>query len=253
VFANRAELGSFGEFVYQRFVKSLGLQISKEAILESDFLVDKRFYVDVKTTQTNKAKYDGLRVRDNISYDLIVVFNGNVKIFPDKSSPLINHHGVLLGELNSLVEEWQKNRHLTQRSPNTNPHKDKRLAIKGAILEQFPLTKKKRVRIIFRGSVSETRWSSSPDNIPGSVETIAKYDLTVFTQMITVGDVESIRKIYVFPHNSLSKVPMKAPDKRQLQKGIVNVVDFKAYAESFSHLIFSNLDGLIRWIRENKE
>jgi hypothetical protein len=251
MFANRAELGSFGEFVYQRFVKSLDLQISKEAILESDFLIDKKFYVDVKTTQTNKMKYDGLRVRDNISYDLIVVFNGNVMLFPDKSSPLINHYGVLLGELNSLVKEWQDCKHLTQKSLNSNPHKDKRLAIKGVILQQFPLTKKKRVRIIFRGSVSETRWSSSPDNIPGSVDTIAKYDLTVFIQMITVGDAESIKRIYVFPHNLLSKVPMKTPDKRQLQKGIIDVVDYEAYAKIFRHLIFSNLDYLACWIKEN--
>jgi len=247
-FSNRAELGSFGEFVYQRFVKSLGLEISKEAILESDFLVDGKFYIDVKTTQSHKTKYTGLRVRKDISYDLVVVHDGKVRLFPDVHSPVRDQSGVLLGDLSKLLQEWRSASSSISKNGIDNPHKRNRLHIKETILSQFSSAKRNKVRVVFRGSVSQTRWSSSPDNIPGNSRTIAKYDLTIFVQMITSESTEVINKVYVFPHDLLSKVKMNSPDKRQVRKGIIQVVDFQTYVENHSNLIFDNLDDLKCWI-----
>jgi hypothetical protein len=249
VFSNRAELGSFGEFVYQRFVKTLGLEITKEAILESDFLVDGKFYVDVKTTQNHKTKYTGLRVRKDISYDLVVVHDEKVRLFPDVSSPVYGQSGVLLGDLAKLVQEWRSAGSSISKNGIDNPHKRNRLHIKESILNQFSSANRRNVRVVFRGAVSQTRWSSSPDNVPGNSRTIAKYDLTIFVQMITSESSEAINKIYVFPHDLFPKVKMNSPDKRQERKGIIEVVDFESYMQNHNNLIFDNLNDLKVWIK----
>lgn len=242
-FTNNQQLGSFGEFCYQRFASSKGFPIEKVGILEYDFNVSTSNKVDVKTTQTKKIKFTGKRVRGDISYDIVRVAGNEVTIYPDLMSPLAKFSGSVIGAFALLYEEWLLNKSIKKsRSLRTsNEHKIRRNSIQQSIREFFP---NKSVRFVFRGSVSKTRWSNSPDNLPGSTSKIKNNDITVFVQMLTVGDTEEISRIYLFYHESLKNIKMNTPVKRQVNKGIVKVIDFKWYESNFSSFIFNSLEEL---------
>lgn len=242
LFKNSQELGSFGEFCYQKFALEKQLQIEKRGILEYDFFVDGGKKIDVKSTQSSATKYSGKRVRDDISYDVISVVGNIVTIYPDSNSPLHHYFGYQIGDVDSLYCQWQSYRDDKKaRIKKDNPHQLKRREIKKQIEKICPT---KKIRIIYRGSVSKTRWRSSPDNIPGGEKVLKDYQLTVFVQMITSGDDESISRIYLFDHALITKFKMMSPDSRQLQKGVKEVIDFEWFDHNYPQYIFTSLDSL---------
>lgn len=248
LFSNHAQLGAFGEYVYQIHVQSSNLTITPVRILECDFLIrdekQQEHQIDVKTTSKRKTKYGGKRIRPNLSYDLVIVDENLVLLAPDHNSPL-NKNGELqeIGGLTELYEKWL--RHKDSRDPKherkTTPHHNKRFDIKRQVLDIFsPL----RIRVVFRGSVSEDRWSSLPDNLPGSSSIVAKHDGTVFIQMRTMANDEAIAQIIVFSHCHLDIYPMKPADSRQQKKGITSVLDIPTFEENFPELVFHSLEEL---------
>lgn len=243
-FTNRSNLGSFGEFCYRKFVISKGISIERTGILEYDFDISHAgtYKIDVKSTQTQKIKFTGKRIRADISYDLVSVREDQVFLYPDLRSPLIKYHGCTIGYFGPLHEEWllHKSTKIAS-SKKANTHRSKRGLIAKSIQDIF---KGKKLRVIFRGSVSKTRWNSSPDNLPGSDRVINGYEITFFVQLLTVGDSEKIERIYIFNHDSLGSIRMEAPVKRQSSKGIKNVIDFVWFEQNFPSLIFNSLDEL---------
>ena len=249
-FKNYQQLGSFGEFCYQKFALAKMLPIEKVGILEYDFNVATSHKVDVKTTQTKKIKFTGKRVRADISYDLVRVADDKVTIYPDLTSPLVKFSGSVIGAIASLYEEWLLNKSIKPKPVRTsNEHKIKRNAIQQSIADIFP---DKRVRVVFRGSVSKTRWSGSPDNLPGSTSKTQNSDMTVFVQMLTVENLEEINRIYLFYHDSFENIKMKTPNKRQLNKGIVKVIDLKWYEVNFPSFIFNSFEELKKSALNNR-
>jgi hypothetical protein len=249
-FKNYQKLGSFGEFCYQKFAIAKGLPIEKVGILEYDFNVATYHKVDVKTTQTKKIKFTGKRARADISYDIVRVLDNEVTIYPDLTSPLVKFSGSVIGSVASLYDEWLLNKSIKIKSLRTpNEHKIRRNTIKQSIRDIFP---NKSIRFVFRGSVSKTRWSGSPDNLPGSTSKTKNTEMTVFVQMLTVGDVEKINRIYLFYHDSFKKIKMKIPDRRQVNKGIVEVIDFEWYEVNFPSFIFNSFEELKKSILNNR-
>jgi hypothetical protein len=249
-FKNYQKLGSFGEFCYKKFAIAKGLPIEKVGFLEYDFNVATSHKVDVKTTQTKKIKFTGKRVRADISYDLVRVADNEVIIYPDLTSPLIKFSGSVIGATASLYDEWLLNKSIKIKTVSTpNEHKIRRNVIQQSIRDVFP---NKRVRFVFRGSVSKTRWSGSPDNLPGRTSKTKNTDMTVFVQMLTVGDMEEINRIYLFYHDSFKKIKMKIPDRRQVKKGIFEVIDFESYELNFPSFIFNSFEELKKSILINR-
>ena len=196
----------------------------------------------LRQRKVKKKYYSGVRVRTDICYDLISVNDNIVSIFPDINSPLIIYKGEKIGERNALYQEWMlikkdRNKKISTR----NIHKDKRNYIRDEIKKSYPAG---NIRVIFRGSVSNTRWSSLPDNLPGTISTIRKFDATVFAQMLTINGSEQIAKLFLFNHGDVPKIAMKTADSRQIKKGIAEVIDLDWYVENFQSHIYSNLDEL---------
>ena len=248
-FKNSQALGSFGEFCYSKFTKAKGIEIEKVGILEYDFNVCNSLKVDVKTTQSKKIKYSGKRVREDISYDIISVINDKVTIYPDSSSPLLKFSGCVIGDLSSLYDEWllsKSNKNILIKTQNI--HKQKRNLIDNCIKSYFP---DKKIRVVFRGSVSKTRWSSSPDNLPGSPSNVKNYDVTIFVQMITGSEFEEINRIYLFNHDDFNNIKMKEPDRRQSNKGVLKVIDYEWYELNFPTFVFNNLEELQKSVATN--
>lgn len=251
MFKNTSELGSFGEFCYQKYVKIKGLQIIKEGIIECDFIVSGNRRVDVKSTQTSNKKYCGKRYGSDISYDLISVANDVVKVFPDKESPIKEFGESLIGNFEDLWNEWK-----SQLSINKvkifNRHRENRRIIEMK-LKKFFIEKSKSVRVIFRGSVT-SRWATAPDNLPGRESVYSKYDFTAFVQMQTVGTEEKISEIYIFDKSEFDHIKMLDPDSRQSNKGISRVVDLKSYKNDdyFKEYVFAGIEDLyLRFSLEN--
>jgi hypothetical protein len=252
MFKNTAELGSFGEFVYLNFVRSKGMSIEKEGIFEHDFIINNQFLIDVKTTEKNKTKWSGRRINPDFIYDMITVHDGFVKIFPDLNSPLISFSGQILGKTNYLFDQWIDFKKQIKSNPIrrvSNKHTLNRDLIESQIISLFANNSLKRIRFIFRGSVSKTRWSSSPDNLPGSLKKINENDVTIFIQMFSNNHSESISKIFLILHDSLSDIKMKQGDKRQVNKGILSVVDLEWFAEHKCDFVFDGIEDLEIFVR----
>jgi len=247
MFKNTSELGGFGEYVYLKFVQSKGMNIKKEGIFEHDFIVNNEFLIDVKTTEKNKKKWSGKRTNPKFIYDLITINDGIVKIFPDLNSPLIHYSGQILGETNDLFAQWLDFKKKNKSNPirkARNKHILNRDLIESQIISIFENTSLKKVRCIFRGSVSKTRWSSSPDNLPGSYKKINDNDATIFIQMFSNNHSETISNIFLILHDSLSDIKMKLGDKRQSNKGILSVVDLEWFAENKCDFVFERVEDL---------
>lgn len=252
MFKNTAELGSFGEFAYLKFALSKGFVIEKEGIFEHDFIINNEFLIDVKTTEKNKNKWTGKRTNPEFIYEIIAVHDGVVKFFPDFNSPLIDFNGEILGDINVLFKEWidfKKENKINPKRKVKDKHTLNRELIEVQITSLFENTLLKKVRCVFRGSVSTTRWSSSPDNLPGSPKKIKDNDVTVFIQMISNNYTESISKIFLILHDSLSDIKMKQGDKRQTTKGILLVVDLEWFAENKSEFVFDDIEALNIFIK----
>lgn len=239
---NKSHIGSLGEFIYEKFAKQQGFKIDKTGILEHDFLIDSKYRIDVKSTKMNKSNFNGRRVSDSISYDLIVFHEDKVFLYPDHNSPLKKFSGVCLGDFRqifNLWQEWRKN-NKSRSKIKSNAIRNSRILIKKKLLDILNFADD--VRVIFRGSVSQTRWSSAPDNLPGSISVQKKYCSTFFIQMQTKEEIEIVADIYYFDHKHIDKFPFMSPDLRQSKKGIARIVDLKQYKLKFPHLVFNDLN-----------
>jgi hypothetical protein len=249
-FKSYAQKGAFGEFVYQLHVQRCSIQAIPVRILEYDFLLTDALggshKIDVKTTAKNVNVYGGRRIRPEIIYDLVKLSDQDVILIPDKNSPL-NAFGVSqrIGSFPELYDQWREARIGKKQSHgNTRDIASPiRAQLKKRISEHFsPL----KVRIVFRGEVSETRWSSLPDNLPGTKNTILKYDVTVFIQMQTHGETELASRAFILVHSATDRLPLNDGDLRQKKKGILKVLDIASYEKEFPHLIFDSIDEVLK-------
>lgn len=245
MFKNSSEKGAFGEFAFQYFVTRKGLQIKKTGILEYDFMIAEKFLIDVKTTESEDTRYRGLRVRPEIIYDLVQIQDGIVRLYPDAKSPLAKFSGSIIGNFEELMKEWRELKAIQPQVKKLDDrHRVFRRTLKDTIASAFIARGEQSPRVVLRGLVSKTRWTSSPDNLPGSERTISQYSRTIFIQLVTIGDEEQIEKIFVFRHDQLPYIAMKAPDSRQGKKRIQRVIDLQAFEKDFPNQIFTNINQL---------
>lgn len=250
LFNSKSSLGNFGEFLYFEYVSSLGFEIHKVGLREVDFIVhnkskNKDYKVDVKTTLKSKSKYTGTRFHGDISYDLIVVHDGVIKIFPDINSPLSLYGASKLGSLEEKYEVWNEFKNSnTKIHSKTNEWSLGRLKIKNEIVDCFNNLGVK-ARVIFRGSVSRTRWNSSPDNLPGSKAVIQRFDVTVYIQLKSEADTELIHCLYVIFHDKLNEMPFLPSNNRQKNKGIEKVIDWDKFRIALPANVFYDLQAML--------
>jgi len=254
LFRTKSQLGSFGEFCYVKFARLQEIPIQRTGILEYDFIVANEYCVDVKTTQSRKTSYSGKRVRENVSYDLISVRDGVVKIFPDRVSPLNHYRGEKIGDLEELYSEWQNNKGLHKDvSRAQDIHRINRKNIKNDLFKIFEAYDLRKIRVIFRGTVSKTRWSSSPDNLPGSSKVVKTNDLTIFVQMHAEDQQEYIEKIFLLKHDMFPVIKMMRPDPRQMAKGIEMILDLEWFESNFPQHVFGDIESMKRKLSEQPE
>jgi hypothetical protein len=252
---NPSKKGSLGEYIYREFAKSKNFIVKQTNIAETDvklYLNGKEYIIDVKATEKDTGGYKGTRYNKDTVYEQIVITENYFKINPDNNSPFKNfkREDLVLNNINELVEKWKNNK--SSKKP-TNRYEKYRKEVKKEILNLF---KKKNIniRVVCRGSVSLTRWSAEPDNLPGSQKRIDKYPATVFVQLAyNDNQNEKISNIYFINHKDLGKkIKLIEPDKRQKKKGVDKVIDFKAFREELPELIFKNLSELELFIAKYK-
>jgi hypothetical protein len=248
LFKNAAQLGAFGEFAYRQHAVTNGLTLEAARMLEYDFLVSdeegRQYTVDVKTTLKNATRYSGARARQGIVYELISIQNNLVLLIPDPKSPLLKYGtSQNICQLDNLYTQWQDFRKSkNSMGPLYVKHLTKRAQAKKELIDFFnPL----KVRVVIRGSVSETRWNSPPDNLPGSPNTIGKNDLTIFLQMSTEQDFEEVARVLIFKHEDIELYPKRPSNRRQRNKNIESVIDLEAFQKEFKDLVFQNLAEVI--------
>ena len=244
MFNNASTLGAFGEFVYSTFCRTQGLVCIRTNFCHTDFLVtevisSQHAYVDVKTAEGNPTPYRGRRYHGEIVYEAIAVSNGIVQLTPDKLSLIRSSNPIVLGNLSQLYELWKGS---TQKPEIKRISSDKieHTVIRSMLAKNGYL----KVRIVERGEASASRWTGTVDNLPGSRRTIEANDATVFIQYKCDHFRQIVARITLFPHNLIreGRVPMRAPTKRQANKGIDQVVDLESYFVTYSNLTFSDLD-----------
>ncbi len=249
-FKSHAQKGAFGEFAYRLHAQRCNIQTSPVRILEYDFLVTdalgKAHKIDVKATVKNVNVYGGRRIRPEIIYDLVKISDQDVILIPDKSSPLKTFGASQrIGSFPDLYDQWREAR--IEKKQSLGDTRDIaspiRAQLKKRISEHFsPL----KVRTVFRGEVSETRWSSLPDNLPGTKNTISRYDITVFIQMKTHEEAELASRAFILVHSATDTLPLKDSDLRQKKKGILKVLNIASYEKEFPHLIFDSIDEVLK-------
>ena len=250
---NDQKKGSFGEYIYREFAKSKKIEVTQTNIAETDVNLKFngiKYKVDVKTTETDTGGYKGARSRQDILYEQIVLTNSYAKINPDTNSPFKNYDkkDLILNNLDELFRGWENYKNIKK---PTNSYQKFRNEIKKNIYKLF-IEKNINVRVVCRGSVSLTRWSAKPDNLPGSQKIIDKYPATVFVQFAYEDNQsEKISKIFYIDHKDLGKkIKLIEPDKRQKKKGVEKVVDFEAFKLEIPELIFKNLPDLELFVKK---
>jgi hypothetical protein len=247
---SKSSIGSFGEFLYFEYTTSLGFDISRVSLREVDFVIHdkdkiKEYKIDVKTTVKNKVKYTGTRFYEDVIYDLIVIYEGMIKIIPDSRSPLILYGSRKLGSLEEKYKAWIEFKNANKKiKSERNDWLLSRLEIKKEIVNHFRKLGLE-ARVVFRGSVSRTRWNSSPDNLPGSQAIISKYNITIYIQLRTEYDVEVVHRIFSLPHDKLGEMPFISSNNRQKNKGIDNVIDWDKFIIEFKSNVFDDIHKML--------
>jgi len=253
LFKNDSEKGAFGEFVYQRYIRSLpGFRIEPRRICEHDFYVRNElgveFRVDVKTTTRDLTRYMGRKGSENISYDLVVIRDERVRLFPDSSSPVAQKE-ILIDDVRSLYKAWKETK-LAAREKGTKEQSAAVLSIKRQIYE-YGEKHDLRFRLIHRGPASNTKWGKRrPDNVIPKSKDRSKYDFTIFIQMQCVNFNEVLESLYIFRHESLDEIPTFPADRRQQRKGICRVIDLDEYGKGFPESIFDSMPALFVFLND---
>ena len=243
---NKSLLGDFGEFVYREYAKKKQFEVKQTNIAETDVELIKNnrsYFVDVKSTWSKQGGYKGPRSRDNVSYDQVYINDDYIKIFPDKNSPLKINTEIVIEDTDLMLHNW-KNKKPNKEKKN-NLYQDYRSNLKKK-LKLFFEQNSLKARIVLRGSVSLTKWSAKPDNLPGSTSVIKKYLFTIFIQLKYKSDnEEEISNIFLIPHDQLNKnIKLVDSDKRQKRKGIFKVIDFDHFKQNNEDLMFDSIEKL---------
>jgi len=250
---DKHSIGSFGEFIYKEFAKSKNFKVIKTNIGETDIELysnEIKYLIDVKATKNDTDGYKGPRYKNNTLYEQVVISNKYIKINPDKNSPLKSYkkEDLILNNFDELFKKWKSYKSLPK---PINSYQKNRNEIKKKIINIFK-EKNINIRVVCRGSVSLTRWSAKPDNLPGSQKIINKYPATIFVQLAyNDNESENISKIFFIDHKNLGKkIKLVEPDKRQKNKGIHKVIDFKAFQEELPEFIFKNLSDFKLFVKK---
>jgi hypothetical protein len=252
-FSNKSQLGAFGEFVYKRYCESLGFHIDRTNYCHTDFTLktadnSTNQYVDVKSTLLDKKKYQGKRYHKDISYELILFLENEILLSPDKNSPLFNKGRHSLGPISEWLPKWERNTEIVCKRKSMLYSSDL-----NDLKELFSKTDYPRIRIVERGDASAKRWTGTVDNLPGSQNVVSKSDVTIFIEFGCENFVEKVSKAYLIWHYLLrkEKIKMSKPNSRQAKKGIVEVIDLKAFVGEYPQLVFDNLDALKSYIENS--
>lgn len=250
---NKQKKGSFGEYIYREFAKSKKFEVSQTNIVDTDVKLkfnEIEYEVDVKTTEINSGGYKGARYRENILYEQVVITNSYAKINPDNNSPFKKYDkkDLIINNIDELFNEWKNFKNVNK---PTNSYQNFRNEIKKKVYDLF-IKKNITVRVVCRGSVSLTRWSAKPDNLPGSQKIIDKYPATVFVQFAYKDNQsEKISNIFYIDHKDIGeKIKLIEPDKRQKKKGVSKVIDFEAFKRDIPELVFKNLSDLETFVKK---
>lgn len=252
-FSNKSQLGAFGEYVYKRYCESLGFHIERTNYCHTDFTLktadnSPNQYVDVKSTLSDKKEYQGKRYHKDISYELMLFLENEILLSPDKNSPLFNKGRHSLGPISKWLAEWEQNTEIVCKRESRLDSSDL-----NGLKELFSKTDYPRIRIVERGDASAKRWTGTVDNLPGSHNIVSKNDATIFIEFGCENFVEKVSKAYLIWHHLLhkKKIKMSKPNNRQAKKGIVEVIDLKAFVYEYPQLVFDNLDALKSYIRNS--
>lgn len=249
--ANRSKLGAFGEYLYANFSASHGFSVRRTNFCHTDFLLTSEaggtVYVDVKTSDSRTGGYSGKREHPAIVYESILLIGDGVFLFPDEKSPFNCGGKLRLGSLDDLYDDWRE-AHQSNSLRDVSQLASQKFSA-AAFKGLFRSTRFKRVRVVQRGSASDSRWSGTVDNLPGSSSVIDSYDATVFVSYSCVFRdgifVEDVQKVYFFEHLDIRRgvIPMLPSNSRQLKKGFSEHICLESYSEAFPGYVFSNYEG----------
>jgi hypothetical protein len=252
-FDNKSQLGAFGEFVYMEYSQSLGIKIERTNLCHTDYYLEdkdknKFYYVDVKSTVSDRSKYSGKRYHDEIVYELVLVLGQRVLLVPDKLSPFNDFGRKDLGSLSDWMSKW--NSHSggiakRERKINSADFDDLRSAFKNSSIP--------KMRLVERGDASGKRWSGTVDNLPGTDSVIKKYDATVFIEYKCDNFKEKINRIYLILHSLLQadSIKMIKSNSRQLKKGLTQHVDLVNFEKDYPKYIFDGLNSLSAYLKKS--
>lgn len=252
-FSNKSQLGTFGEFIYKKYCESLGFGIERTNYCHTDFVLKTKNtsesqYVDVKASLKDKPKYQGKRYHVKIAYELMLFLEGEIFLSPDQNSPLHNKGRHSLGSIAEWLIKWEKNTEVI----NKRESRLDSLSLNN-IKQLFSQANYPRIRIVERGDASGKRWTGTVDNLPGSTKVVKSNDATIFIEFGCEDFVEEVSKIYLIWHHLLhnKKIKMSKPNSRQAKKGIVEVIDMKAFVSEYPELVFDSLEDLRSYIKNS--
>ena len=240
-------LGDFGEFIYRKYAESQNFQVKQTNVAETDVELlkdNKKYLVDVKSSWTKEGGFKGRRSRDDVSSDQVSIKDNSIKIYPDKSSPLFSEKQIIILDVDRYFIEWKTKK--TNKNKNENSYQKYRKELKKKIKDFFKKEKNVNIRVVIRGSVSLTRWSAKPDNLPGSKKIIDSYPATIFIQLKYKNNrEEEISNIFYIDHGKLGhQIKLIDADMRQQKKGIKKVIDFEHFKKENKKYIFNSIDNL---------
>ena len=250
-FSNKSQLGAFGEYVYKKYCESLGYSIERTNYCHTDFILrapnaSELQYVDVKATLSDKQKYQGKRYHNDIAYELMVFLEDEIFLSPDMNSPLHQMGRHSLGSISEWLSKWEKNTEtVSKRATRLDS------AVLNELNELFSKSRYPRLRIVERGDASGKRWTGTVDNLPGSPMIVNKNDATIFIEFGCEDFVEKVSRAYLIWHHLLykKKIKMSNPSSRQAKKGIIEVIDLKAFLSEYPELVFNDIDALKTYIK----
>lgn len=247
--------GEFAEFVYLYFVRSKKIDASKTNYREIDITLtinNKKIYIDVKSTISGNQRYVGKRPRKDAFYDYVSISDTYTKIYPDKGSPLEKYENIIF-DTNEMLDKWKKSK------PEKRIEKQDRKIILNSIKEILLQSKlDKEIRVISRGPVSLSGWTSHPDNVPGKESAYKKFNYTIFVQFKYQDEKnndysEIVSKIYIFKHSEFNgKIQLKDSVNRQKIKKIYKVLDWDYFDKNFQNQIFYSVQELKSYILKIK-
>jgi hypothetical protein len=253
-FANKSQLGAFGEFVYMEYSKSLGFKIDRTNLCHTDYYLEdkdknKFYYVDVKSAISDRSRYSGTRYHDEIVYESVLVLGQRVVFVPDKLSPFYDYGRRDLGSLSEWTNKWNS---------HTEGIAKRKRKIKSIDFDHlkslFKNLSTPKMRLVERGDASGKRWSGTVDNVPGTDSIINRHDVTVFIEYGCDNFKEKINRIYLILHSLLqaNSIKMIKSNSRQLKKGFTQHVDLVNFEKDYPEYVFDGLNSLSAYLKKGR-